>query len=720
MFQLLSIHSLLETPIENPILKFLVILAIILFAPLVLNKIRVPHILGLIIAGAVVGPFGLNLILRDDGIVLSGTVGLLYIMFIAGLEIDMNEFIRNSRKSIVFGLFTFVIPMLLGTLTGLYLLNYTMMTSILLASMFASHTLLTYPIISKLGVKRNRAVTVAIGGTVIAETLALLILAVVVGMTQGEVNTIFWVSLSLKLLIFSVVIFLVFPIITRAYFKRISDGLSQYIFVLFMLFMGATLAEFAGIEGIIGALFTGLALNRLIPHASALMNRVEFIGNAIFIPFFLISVGMLIDYRVFLSDWHVLYTAAVMTVIATLAKYLAAYCTQKSFGYSSDERSVIFGLSNARAAATLAVVLVGYNIIMGYAPDGEPIRLLDSNILNGTIVMIFVTCTIASFSAQRGAYNLSMAKQIDLDSHEEEVDRILLPINALDSTGELLSFANLMFPKSDENLISVAVIIGEKHDDDEQLIMAKKIFEKAHTKAASADRAIDTTLRYDTSYTNGIANIIREGDVKDLVIAVDSERFMTRKLPSKIIDGTAISSCVNTFMYRSCQPIATIKRHIVVVPPNAESELGFRDWIIRVWTLLRSTGASALVYGNAATLMVIERLSESVNLPIKLREYRRYQDILIISRDLKADDGLIFVMSKTGNPSYHHHMDSMPHYINTYFAHSNFVLIYPFQHGHQSGDLENITNIASVSAVSKIEEAIGSAAGVFSKSGKKG
>ncbi|MFR9566066.1 MAG: cation:proton antiporter, partial [Rikenellaceae bacterium] len=280
MFELLYSGALFDTPIESPVLKFFVILAALLISPMIFNKLRIPHILGLIIAGAIIGPYGFNLVLRDTGIVMSGTAGLLYIMFLAGLEINMNEFIKSSFKSLIFGLYTFIIPMCIGIAAGLYLLDFSLMTSLLLASMFASHTLLAYPLISKLGVKRNRVVTVTIGGTVIAETLALLVLAIVVELSKGAVDAIFWLKFSASLSLFAVAIFIGFPILTRFFLKRISDGLYQYIFILFMVYLGATLAEIVEIEGIIGALFTGLALNRLIPQSSALMNRIDFIGNA--------------------------------------------------------------------------------------------------------------------------------------------------------------------------------------------------------------------------------------------------------------------------------------------------------------------------------------------------------------------------------------------------------------------------------------------------------
>jgi Kef-type K+ transport system membrane component KefB len=397
----------MDLPITNPILKYLLILIIILFTSIVLNKIKIPNILGLIIAGAIVGPNGLNLLLRDSGIILSGTAGLLYIMFLAGLEIDLAEFKKNRSKSLFFGMLTFIVPMILGTISSLYILKLSLASSVLIASMYASHTLIAYPILSKLGVNRIRSVNITVGGTVITDTLALLVLAIVVGMETGNVNAAFWIRLSVSIIAFILLTIFIFPIIAKWFLKRYDDEISQYIFILAMVFLGAFLAESAGIEGIIGAFLTGLALNRLIPNGSSLMHRVEFVGNAVFIPFFLISVGMLVDYSTFFRDIHTIEVAAVMTFIATFSKFIAAWITQKSLKFSLDERRIIFGLSNAQAAATLAAVLVGYNTIIGETITGEPVRLLNDSILNGTIVMILITCTIATLSAQKGGKNIA-------------------------------------------------------------------------------------------------------------------------------------------------------------------------------------------------------------------------------------------------------------------------------------------------------------------------
>ncbi|MFI3323588.1 MAG: cation:proton antiporter [Rikenellaceae bacterium] len=706
MINSLIMSEHLVRPIENPVVKFLIILAIILFAPLVLNRLRVPHILGLIIAGAIIGPYGFNLILRDDGILLSGTAGMLYLMFLAGLEIDFNELMRNRARSIIFGLFTFLIPLGLGFVTGYYILEFSMITSLMLGSMFASHTLVTYPMVSKMGVKNNRAVTVAIGGTVVTDTLALLALSGVVGLANGEADPAFWTQLGISILVFVAIVTLLFPIVARFFLKRVSDGLSQFIFVLFMVFLGAVLAEIAGLEAIIGAFFAGLALNRLIPQSSALMNRIDFVGNAIFIPFFLISVGMLLDFRVFISDWNTIIIALVMTTVALLSKYLAAYLAQKSFRFTREERNLIYGLSSARVAATLAMALVGYNLIVAVAPDGSAICLLNDSVLNGTILMIFITCTVASFSAQRAAHKISMSEEIDLDVEDDLDHRLLIPVYNEEVTDELISFAHLLTPQSENNLVSVAAIIDSEGEQGVQVKRAQKLFERAMQCSAAAERVVDTCLRYDTSYTNGILNLLREYNVSDLLLDIDSNKFIKESLLSKISHNELHNGDVTTFVYRSCQPIQTIKRQVIVIPPNAELEFGFRSWIVRVWGLLRSTGASAVIFGNASTLQVIEKINKGAPIPVETRPFESYKDLLIVTRELKADDGLIFIMSKRLNPSYNEMMESIPRYIDTYFSGINFVLVYPYQHGVSSGVVHDASNPSSVSAVSVIEELV--------------
>ena len=467
-------------PLEDPILKFLLILAIILAAPLVLNKLRIPYLLGLIIAGAVIGPHGFNLVLRDSSIILSGTAGLLYIMFLSGLEMDVNDLRRNGWRSIVFGLYTFSIPMAFGILAGYYILGFALHSSILLAALFASQTLIAYPMVSKLGLARDKSVVIAVGGTMITDTLALLVLTVIVGLSTGKVDQAFWYRLSGSVVACIAGITLLFPLIGRWFFKHCSDNIAQYIFVLMMVFLGAFAAEAAGLEPIIGAFLAGLAMGRLIPRTSPLMNRIDFVGNAIFIPFFLISVGMLIDYRAFFKSWETLEVSAVMVVGVTAAKYLAAVLSQKTFRLSRDQRTLLFGLSTAHVAATLAAVMVGYNVILGHTPEGEPIRLLNESVLNGTILMIFFTCTISTFAAQRGAHNIALSggRTEEPDEHDE---RILIPVANDETVEELVHLSTaIKTPRDKGGLFALNSVSNHLQDNGPDIKRAKTALRIAH------------------------------------------------------------------------------------------------------------------------------------------------------------------------------------------------------------------------------------------------
>ena len=362
----MELHRFIDIPFTNPTLIFFIVLVIILMAPVLLNKIKVPHIIGMILAGMVIGPNGLDILERDSSFEIFGKVGLLYLMFLAGLEMDMNDFRKNKFKGLVFGLYTFIIPMVIGTLVSYYLLHFSIITSILLSSMYASHTLVAYPIVSRYGVTKHRSVTITIAGTIVTVLLALIILAIITGMYKDTIDHIFWIKMGISIIIYTIVLFIIFPKITKWFLRKYEDNVTQYIFVLSLVFAASFGAELSGLEGIIGAFLAGIILNRFIPSVSPLMNRIEFVGNALFIPYFLIGVGMLVDLRVLFSEKEAIVIAVTMSVIATLSKWIAAWLTQKTYSLSKLERNMIFGLSNGQAAATLAAVLIGYNIITGY------------------------------------------------------------------------------------------------------------------------------------------------------------------------------------------------------------------------------------------------------------------------------------------------------------------------------------------------------------------
>ncbi|MEH6405850.1 MAG: cation:proton antiporter [Leeuwenhoekiella sp.] len=692
-------------PITNPVLKFLIILLIILFTPLILNKLKIPPILGLIIAGAVIGPNGFNLLLRDSGIILSGTAGLLYIMFLAGLEIDMAEFKRNSSKSLLFGLYTFCIPMILGFLIGIYILKLSIPTAVLLASMFASHTLIAYPILGKFGVTKNRAVNIAVGGTVITDILALLVLAVIVRMNTGEVNAQFWIRLSISILIFGFIVLFIFPIIGRWFLKRFQDSVSQYIFVLVMVFLGAFLAEAAGIEAIVGAFLSGLALNRLIPSTSPLMHRTEFVGNAIFIPFFLIGVGMLVDYRAFFNNIETIKVAAVMTITATLAKFLAAWLTQKSFKFTVDERRLIFGLSNAQAAATLAAVLVGYNIILGKTPDGEPIRLLSENILNGTIIMILITCTIASFVAQKGARNISRAETIPVEDAQSKIEeKILISIKNPETVEEQINLSTTIKSKENINNLFALTILNNKNTKADADSNAKNLLEKAAIMASSTGIIMHRLLRYDLNIANGIISVIKEHNITDLVLGLHVKQNISESFFGNLTERILSKTDATTYVYKSVQPIATIKRHLIVVPSHAENEKGFPFWLLKIWNISRNTGAKLIFYCTEHTAKIIKDILIKHPIEAEFEVFNDWNKFLSLSKEIRADDNLIVILSRENKPSYHRNMVNISTYLNKYFQQSSFIIIYPIQLKDIEEEPYDLNNPSLMQPIEKLDE----------------
>ena len=672
-------------PLADPVLKFLLILLIILAAPLLLNKLRIPHLLGLIIAGAIIGPHGFNLVLRDSSIILSGTAGLLYIMFLAGLEIDMADFKRNSTKSLAFGMYTFLIPMILGTVVGIWVLQFNVLTSVLLASMFASHTLIAYPIISKLGISKNKAVSITVGGTMITDTLALLVLTIIVGMATGQVNDMFWIRLGVSILIFALIVLFGFPFIGRWFFKHVHDNISQYIFVLVMVFLGSFLAQVAGMEAIIGAFLSGLALNRLIPQSSPLMNRVEFVGNAIFIPFFLLGVGMLIDYRTFFTSFETIKVGLIMIIVATAAKYIAAWMTQKTFHLSTDQRSVIFGLSNAQAAATLAAVMVGYNVITGTDANGEPIRLLNESVLNGTILMILVTCTIASFAAQKGAHNIAAQDISDKEENKKESEHILIPVSNEKTVEELVNLSLAIKSPQNKNGLFALKVIDNHHSDEKALKQSRRVLQTAVNTAAATDTRMKDLLRYDLSISNAIASVVKEREITDMVVGLHKEKDIPAAFLGHIVESVLAESSVSTFIYKPAQPISTVRRHLIIIPELAEKEIGFNQIIFRLRNVTQNTGAATVFYGSEATLNALKKLLAKKSGEASYIEFNDWDDFLIVFRDIKPDDTMWIILSRKEGLSYAPAMARIPKYLNKYFQANSFVLAYPVQAGMNEG-----------------------------------
>lgn len=668
-------HLNFNLPFENPVLVFSIILFIILLAPLLFAKIKLPAVIGLIVAGIIVGPNGFNILMRNSSVELFGTVGLLYIMFLAGLEIDLNEFYRNKYKSLGFGFLTFTIPMVLGTIVFFNILNYSFIASLLIASMFASHTLVTYPMVSKLGISKNLAVNVAVGGTMITDTAALLVLAIIAGSSAGELDSYFWVKLSVSVIVFAAIVIVFFPIISRWFFRRTTDHIMQYIFVMAMVFLASFLALLAGIEAIIGAFLAGLVLNRLIPQTSPLMNRIEFVGNALFIPFFLIGVGMLIDYRVLFSSYNALIVAAVMTAVATGAKYIAAIATQKVFKFSKDQGLIIFGLSNSQAAATLAAVLIGYNIILGTDASGEPIRLLNEDILNGTIVMILITCTIASLVTQKAALNIAKTDLVAPDmSVSNNSVKMLVGLAKEDSVEPLLQLAYASVENKKELDVYGLHVITNENDNLEIKNKSQRILKAADKYSASVDININTLVRYDVNIVSGMINTIKEKNINHFFIGLHAKTSLIDTFFGKLTRDLLDKNDSAIYVYKPTQSLSTLKKTVLIIPENAELEPGFTQWFERIKNISKNIGGRFEIFAPINTINFMKKIKGAS--AFVYNEFENFEDFLIISRYVDKDTLFVLNLSRKNCVSYHPVMDKVGEYLYKHFKDISFVLAY--------------------------------------------
>ena len=668
----------LELPITDPTWIFLLVLLIILFAPILLTKLRIPHIIGMILAGLAIGEHGFNILVRDSSFELFGKVGVYYIMFLAGLEMNMADFKKNRGKAVALGLLAFIIPISIGMVTNVLLLKYSLITSILLASMYASHTLVAYPIVIRYGISRQRSVSIAVGGTAVTDTLTLLVLAVISGVFKGEAGGLFWLWLVVRFVVLAMLIMYFLPRVGRWFFRRYDDNVMQYIFVLAMVFLGAGLMELIGMEGILGAFLVGLVLNRLIPHVSPLMSHLEFVGNALFIPYFLIGVGMLIDVKVIFGEGDALKVAGVMIVVALGGKWIASWLTQKIYRMSVLERELMFGLSNAQAAATLAAVLVGYNIIL---PDGS--RLLNEDVLNGTVLLILVTCIVSSFTTERAARKMAMGEAHPEEDRSREPEKILIPV-ANPNTIEYLMNLSLVIrdPKQKDNLLALNVI--NDHSGTEALEQqGKRYLERAAKITASAGVELKCISRYDLNIAAGIIHTAKEHGATDVIIGlhwkvniVDSFFGM---LTESLLKGLHREVMVARFLI----PINTLRRIIVAVPPKAEYEAGFQKWVDHFCRMGTTLGCRVHFFANEQTGNLLQGLVKKKHSDT-LTEFSRldeWEDLLLLTGQVNYDHLLVVISARRGSISYDSSFEKLPSQLGRYFTNNSLIVLYPDQLG---------------------------------------
>lgn len=665
--------------ITAPVPIFLTVMAIILLTPLVLSRLKIPQVIGLIIAGVAVGPYGLNLLARDMSFEVFGQVGILYLMFLAGIEIDMYHLRKNLRKGMAFGAFTFIIPLLLGTLTAMAALGMHLLEAVLLASMFAAHTLIAYPIVNRFGVTKSPAVIIAIAGTIMTVLGSLIVLAGVLGVYRdGSLGSL--VPVLFYLALYCLGITYLYPRITRYFFKHYSDGISQFIYVMVAVFGAAALASFIGIEGVFGAFFAGLVLNRFIPARSTLMGRLEFVGNALFIPYFLIGVGMLIDLRVVLDGWGTLYTAAVMSAVAMASKWLAALVTQKVYGLTPVDRSMMYQLSNAHTAVALAVVMIGYEL-----------HLFDIQVLNGTVVMILVTCTVSSFGTERAASRIKV-QMLEQEEEENSKDdsaahpRTLIAIsNPLTAPGIVDLALSMRFPDS-----SVAGDFYALHVRNDNSASARAIGRNSLDVAERAAAAVETTLtpieRFDLNFITGVLNTMEERDITELIVGLHRRTSIIDSFLGEKVEQLLRSTNRMVVMPRCFIPLNTVTRILVAVPKKAQFETGFRRWVQAVGNLCRQIGCRIEFWSEESTVPLIRTVVRQSNLGIRMSfaEVRSYDDFVLKSAEVNDDDLLIVVSARRSSVSFDSDMDAVPEYLQKYFANTNLIVLYPGQFGTEA------------------------------------
>lgn len=670
--------------VSNPVSIFLIVLVIILLAPVFLNKLHVPHIIGMIAAGVLVGPYGFNILDRDSSFEVFGQVGLLYLMFLAGLEIDMYRLKLNLKRGFVFGLLTFLIPSAFGLLTSRYIMNLDWITSALLAAMYASHTLISYPVVARFGITKSPAVLISIVGTIMAVVGGLMTIAVAVNIhSVGEFQLSALGTLIGKSLLYLLGVVYIYPRLTRWFFKSYSDHVTQFVFILAMVFMSAQIARFIGLEAVLGAFLGGLVLNRYVPSGSALMSRIEFVGNALFIPYFLIGVGMMINVSVIMSQ-GTLSVAGIMLAVALVSKWLPAYITQKIYSMDRYSRRVIFGLTTAHTAVALAVVTIGYQMTNA---DGS--HMIGETILNGTILVILVTCAIAPLVTSPAAAKIKI-KMVDSgeDAAQEENHRkgnTLIPIANPTTAYPLVELALMMQPSDDYKRDSLYAL----HVRNDNSLSSKAIGRNALDIAMQVAGTIGVNLtpieRYDLNIVTGVINVIEERDINTVILGMHRKTTVIDSFFGSKVEGLLKATNKMLVISRCYIPVNTITRIVVYVPEKAQFETGFRRWVTALGNLARQLSCKILFCCNAELNQYITAVISQQQLAIRLGfiEMQDRDDFILLSNKIQDDDLFVYVSARANSVSYSADMVEVPTFLQKYFTHNNLMVIYPEQFGEE-------------------------------------
>ena len=697
--------------IQDPTLIFFVVLLIILFAPIIMGKLRIPHIIGMVLAGVLMGQYGLNILQRDDSFELFGRVGLYYIMFLAGLEMDMEGVKRNTRQFVIFGLLTCLVPLGMTYVMAISLLHYSPTASFLLGCIMASNTLIAYPIIGRYGLQRHHSVSLSVGSSLISLFLSLVMIAALAAShtlfnTQSETANpansflLFWVLFVVKLALYIVAMLWLIPHLTRYFLRRYSDAVMQFIFVLAIMFLNAALTDLIGLEGIFGAFFSGLILNRYIPHVSPLMNRIEFTGNALFIPYFLIGVGMLINVRTLTQGPYVLWVMLLIAFFGTFGKAVAAYLSSLLFRLPKADGNMMFGLTSAHAAGAIAMVMVGMRLEI--APGQY---LVNDNMLNGVVLMILVTCVISTLMTEHAS------KQIVLTAHRPNEtyqanstleaketyrtsnDRILICVKYREIAPQLLNLA-LFVGNSHRrrDLVALNVVY-----DDEKSVYHRnaglQLLEQLERQASASEVHLQTQVRLASNIANGIKHAFRETGCTEIIMGMHVHTDRNAKFWGDFIQSLYNGLSRQIMLARFVQPLNTLRRIRVAVPSRAEYEPGFHRWLERLCRLASELDCRIQFHGRGESLKLIAEYIDSRH-PSVRAEYtamEHWNELPQLAAHIADDHLFVVVTARKGTISYKNALERLPDELQKYFSGKNLMIIFPDQYGDQKEDRMSFT-----------------------------
>ena len=683
----------LYLPITSPTLIFCVVLLIILFAPIIMGKLRIPHIIGMVLAGMLIGQHGLNILERDSSFELFGKVGLLYIMFLAGLEMDLESVKRNSNRFLIFGLLTCLVPLSLTYVMSVWLLDYSPTASFLLGCIMASNTLIAYPIISRYGLGRDSSVMLSVGSSMISLFLALLMLAALAASYGEDVGIMFWALFILKFGVFLAVSIWLIPILARYFLRRYSDAVMQFIFVMAVMFLSAAASEAIGVEGIVGAFTSGLILNRYIPHVSPLMNRIEFIGNALFIPYFLIGVGMLINVGTLFEGPHMLWIVFLIAFFGTFGKAVAAYLSSLLFRLPKSAGHMMFGLTCAHAAGAIAMVMVGMRLEVS-----PGVYLVNDEMLNGVVIMILITCIISTMMTEKAAQEIVLAQQTVVsgfaaDSHHDN-EKILLCVKYPEIAPQLLELAIMMRSQSQHSSL---VALNVVYDDDKAAPNRERglrLLEQLQQRAAASDVKMQTQVRLATNIANGIKHAFREFGGSEIIMGMHVHTEVNPKFWGDFIQSLYNGLNRQIVLTRFVQPLNTLRRIQVVVPSRAEFEPGFYRWLERLGRMASNLDCRIQFHGRNESLELIRTYltKHYGSVRTEFTFMAHWNELPKLAETIQDDHMFVVITARKGTISYKNALERLPNELMQHFSGKNLMIIFPDQYGEAKEESMTFTS----------------------------